>query len=304
MLQPDQKKNKVLNKSLEQEREKEQSARQCPHCKASISGDDKFCGECGEALNSNHCPKCNAITYPGADICEVCGEWLLPGKCRFCYASISDQDIFCPECGNPSAGITCPKCGSKSFFDFCRKCDTPLSEEAFQALEAAKENTALQDFILLQKEAEKLKEEIAKGTTAEPAKTPAQLKEEKEKAEKRAILLQIEELNKKTTTQNEKPKTKPAPPKSLFSEEDKKRLDAAINRKNELDKKQKELIQKLDSMQNQTFETPQKARCFFNANKPAGNLIWECNYVHYLHARPQECARPDLGGKWIIDYGK
>jgi len=303
-LQKDPKKNKFLNKSLEQEREQEKSVQQCPHCKAVTGKEDKFCCECGKEINPNLCPKCNAITYPGADICEVCGEWLLPGKCRFCYASISNHEAFCPECGNPSDGITCPKCGSKSFFDFCKKCNSPLSEEAFQALEGAKENSVLQDFILLQKEAEKLKEEIARQPAAEPVKTPAQLKEEKEKAEKRAILLQFEALSKKNTQKNERPQSPAAPLKPLFSEDDKKRLDAAINRKNELEKKQKELIQKLDSAQNQTFETPQKARCFYSANKPMGNLIWECNYVHYFHQNPLECARPDFGGKWIIDFYK
>ena len=152
--------------------------------------------------------------------------------------------------------------------------------------------------------AEKIKAEIEKNSPLpEPIKTPEQLKAEQEKAEKRAILLQIQALKEQNSTKKEVP-TPAAKPKPLFSEEDKKRLDAAINRKKELEQKQQELINKLSSAQNQTFETPQQARCFYNANKPASNLMWECNYVHYVHPGPHDCARPDLGGKWIIDYGK
>jgi len=297
-------KNKFLNKTQTKEKEKQQQKLQCPSCKADIAEGDKFCADCGASIEGNHCPNCNALTYPGADICEACGEWLLPGKCRFCYSSIKPDDAFCPECGNPAMGIICPKCGTKNFFDFCKKCNTPLSESAQNAIRAAQQNRVLQDFLRLQFEAEKIKAEIEKNSPLpEPIKTPEQLKAEQEKAEKRAILLQIQALKEQNSTKKEVP-TPAAKPKPLFSEEDKKRLDAAINRKKELEQKQQELINKLSSAQNQTFETPQQARCFYNANKPASNLMWECNYVHYVHPGPHDCARPDLGGKWIIDYGK
>ena len=37
------------------------------------------------------------------------------------------------------------------------------------------------------------------------------------------------------------------------------------------------------------------------ATKPAGiRLAWICNYKNAMHSSPCGCAKPHLGGKWII----
>jgi hypothetical protein len=37
------------------------------------------------------------------------------------------------------------------------------------------------------------------------------------------------------------------------------------------------------------------------ACRPQGvRLAWECNFKHALHSSPCGCAKPQLGGKWII----
>jgi len=283
-----------------QEKEKHASAHKCSNCKTINEESAKFCRECGEQLDASFCPNCKAKTIPGGDICEICGEWLLPGQCRFCYSSITGSEEYCPECGNPTSGFTCPTCGTHGYFDFCKKCNTPLSESAVLALQQAQQNPEMLQLASLAKELEMLKKQTVEQTSLQKNMQETDSRESKEKAAKRAILLELEAL--KNSSAKSKPNPKPIPlPKPLFSEEDKKRLELSFQRKKDLEIKEKELLNRINEKSaNQTFDTPQKARCYFSATKPAGNLIWECNYVHYQHQSSHECARPDLGGKWII----
>jgi hypothetical protein len=47
--------------------------------------------------------------------------------------------------------------------------------------------------------------------------------------------------------------------------------------------------------------SPAKVRNFAMAQKPVGvRLGWQCNYKHALHSSPCGCAKPQLGGKWVI----
>ena len=62
-----------------------------------------------------------------------------------------------------------------------------------------------------------------------------------------------------------------------------------------------QLMEALEAMRNQPTEKPVEARNYAMAMKPAGlRLAWKCNYKHAIHSSPCGCAKPHLGGKWII----
>lgn len=63
----------------------------------------------------------------------------------------------------------------------------------------------------------------------------------------------------------------------------------------------KRLNEILEQMAQQPEPQPAKVRNYAMACKPQGvRLAWECNYKHALHSSPCGCAKPQLGGKWII----
>ena len=75
--------------------------------------------------------------------------------------------------------------------------------------------------------------------------------------------------------------------------------------KKELDAKKEEKLREISRLLDQmaippTF-SPAKVRNFAMAQKPAGvKLAWKCNYKNALHSSPCGCAKPQLGGKWIV----
>ena len=57
----------------------------------------------------------------------------------------------------------------------------------------------------------------------------------------------------------------------------------------------------LDKFAIKPTPSPAIARNYAMASKPAGvRLAWVCNYKHAMHSSPCGCAKPQLGGKWII----
>ena len=57
----------------------------------------------------------------------------------------------------------------------------------------------------------------------------------------------------------------------------------------------------LERLETKPTVSPVKARNYIMASKPAGvKLAWVCNYKHAMHSSPCGCAKPHLGGKWVI----
>ena len=57
----------------------------------------------------------------------------------------------------------------------------------------------------------------------------------------------------------------------------------------------------LDKLAVPPSPSPVKARNYAMACKPSGvRLAWMCNYKHAMHSSPCGCAKPHLGGKWIV----
>lgn len=47
--------------------------------------------------------------------------------------------------------------------------------------------------------------------------------------------------------------------------------------------------------------SPARVRNYAMAQKPSGvRLAWVCNYKQALHSSPCGCAKPQMGGKWVI----
>ena len=57
----------------------------------------------------------------------------------------------------------------------------------------------------------------------------------------------------------------------------------------------------LDKLAVPACPSPAKARNFAMASKPVGvRLAWVCNYKHAMHSSPCGCAKPQMGGKWVV----
>jgi hypothetical protein len=81
--------------------------------------------------------------------------------------------------------------------------------------------------------------------------------------------------------------------------------DHKVMSKDEYDKKKQErmdmLSRLLDQMAQLPQEKPAQVRNYAMACKPQGvRLAWQCNFKHALHSSPCGCAKPQMGGKWII----
>ena len=81
--------------------------------------------------------------------------------------------------------------------------------------------------------------------------------------------------------------------------------DAVLVEKQELDAQKEARLRRLNEILEQMAQKPEpqpaKVRNYAMACKPQGvRLAWECNFKHALHSSPCGCAKPQLGGKWII----
>jgi hypothetical protein len=75
--------------------------------------------------------------------------------------------------------------------------------------------------------------------------------------------------------------------------------------KAELDNRKNDCVNRLTSLLEKMAQVPQpqpaKVRNYAMACKPQGvRLAWECNFKHALHSSPCGCAKPQMGGKWIV----
>ena len=61
------------------------------------------------------------------------------------------------------------------------------------------------------------------------------------------------------------------------------------------------LAEILEQMAQPPQTKPAQVRNYAMACKPQGvRLAWECNFKHALHSSPCGCAKPQMGGKWVI----
>lgn len=253
---------------------------QCPVCGAANDAGATFCASCGAALHASYCPRCGAPIEDDVDYCESCHHYIKSDVCSFCGAHLANNDIYCPECGSPRGGLVCPVCHTLNTFSFCRRCGTPLTSEAKEALVKVHSNPQYVELM-------KLTEEYADLENRLPLSSETDKQHEKkcENLRRRVMSLLAEDRGQ----QYVEPTTRPT-----------KRMDAE-DLQILKDFKYQQLTSLLESLQTPKMETPAKARTYAMARKPVGiRLGWVCNYKHAVHSGPYACAKPHLGGKWIV----
>ena len=252
----------------------------CPHCGAANEAEAMFCASCGNPLQKLACPHCGSGIDPDADFCEVCHHYIRQNVCSFCGAQLTGGDAYCPECGNPRGGIVCPTCRTLNDFSFCKQCGTPLTEEAIQLV---KELQLQPDYLMLVEAAAELKE-LNKQLPfmSERDIVRSQIND---KLRERVLTL----LAKDRGINN--PAIPPKASKRMTLEELQKKKD----------EKMRQITELFDRMAIPQLASPVKARNYAMAQKPGGiRLAWVCNWKHAMHSSPCGCAKPQLGGKWVI----
>jgi predicted amidophosphoribosyltransferase len=252
----------------------------CPTCGTINDADAIFCASCGHPLKMGVCPNCGSEIDLDTDFCEVCHHYIRTDICSFCGNSLNESEIYCPECGNPRGGIVCPVCNTLNDFAFCKQCGAALTDEARALVEDLKK---LPDYQLLSVAARELEElNMQLPYTSERDVVRDQMND---KLRERVLML----LAKDKGVPN------PVVPKRTSK---KLSIEELRHRKEE---KIKLLTEILDRMALPALPSPVKARNYAMAQKPAGvRLAWVCNWKHAMHSSPCGCAKPQLGGKWVI----
>jgi predicted amidophosphoribosyltransferase len=252
----------------------------CPYCGTINDPEAVFCASCGRQIGKMSCPNCGAELDADADFCETCRRYVRKDVCSFCGAHLDGNEAFCPECGSPRGGIVCPVCHTMNDFAFCKQCGTPLTDDAMMLLEQVRE---MPEYIEMQKMAEELQEmDLMIPYSSEREK---QQDEANIKLRERVLML----LAKDRGT-----------PNPIIPDSENKRLS-----KEEYDEKKQKCLDKiaelLDKLAQQPQPRPAQVRNYAMACRPQGvRLAWQCNYKHALHSSPCGCAKPQMGGKWVI----
>ncbi len=306
----------------------------CSKCGALNEEGALFCEECGEGLNASTCPKCGADLLPGADLCEKCGTYLNSESCGFCGESLSETDAFCPECGSPTAGIKCPNCGTHNHSSFCTHCFTPLNDIARFELEKARSEPAYQQMLKVSDEINELQQLINELNTSEsqdqpifteptlptpnvPVKTAKQIEREKKNEEFMRMyesMMQNSKIDTNTTSSTSIPQiipevvttiTSPVTSGAPETSGIKRRKETKTELELLLKQKKQEAQKILDNMCPVDTLNPQMIRNYYMARKPpVSEAVWKCIYSHYYHPNPSHCAKPFLGGKWVVVFEK
>ena len=252
----------------------------CPKCGAANEEGVAFCASCGAPIGSGNCPHCGSPIDADADFCEVCHHYVRQDVCSFCGASLSPQDAFCPDCGSPRGGLVCPTCRTLNDFAFCKQCGTPLTEEARQLVLELKKQPEYQELVMVAREYNELSMQLPYSSQRDEVK------------DRDSLLLRERVL--KLLAQDK------GVPNPIIPRPEKKRVSKDV-----LDAQKEEKLAKLTELLNRMamppMPSPAKARNYAMAQKPAGvRLAWVCNWKHAMHSSPCGCAKPQLGGQWVI----
>lgn len=252
----------------------------CPSCGTVNDAEAMFCASCGRPIRMAVCPSCGSEIDPEADFCEICHHYIKSDVCSFCGARMAEGEVYCHECGNPRGGIICPVCNTLNDFAFCKQCGTPLTEEAKVLVAELKKQPDYQLLTEAAREIEELNMQFPYSSERDVVRDQMN-----EKLRERVLMLLAKD----------KGVANPVVPRKESKRLTKEELQ---NRKEE---KMKLLTDILDRMAIPSLSSPIKARNYAMAQKPAGvRLAWVCNWKHAMHSSPCGCAKPQLGGKWVI----
>ena len=270
----------VSHQSLEQMQQSQAAGKACPYCGAINEPEAMFCAQCGQPISKANCPHCGAEIDPDADFCEVCHHYIRKDVCSYCGAHLEGNEAYCPECGSPRGGMVCPTCHTLNDFAFCKKCGTALTKEAKQLVKQLHMNPDYQQLLEIVRDYSSLENALPYNTERDIIRD-----EENAKLRERVLTLLAKDEG------VEFPEIPKVESKRMTREqlEDQKAV------------KIKMLSTILDKLAVPPTTSPVQARNFAMASKPAGvRLAWVCNYKHAMHSSPCGCAKPHLGGKWVI----
>ena len=252
----------------------------CPKCGTINEPDADYCALCGAFLHTGVCPNCGSEIDPDADFCEACHHYIRTDVCSFCGASFSEMDAYCPECGQPRGGIVCPACHTLNDFSFCKQCGRPLTEQAREMLAQVRQMPEYKALVALAQEYDELQMQLPYETEADKERD-----EELQDLRRRVLTLLAEDVNQVADV-------KPTPKRKRVTKEE---LEESKNRK--LD----QIAELLSRLAIPSDTSPARVRNYAMAQKPSGvRLAWVCNYKQALHSSPCGCAKPQMGGKWVI----
>ena len=252
----------------------------CPKCGTINEPDADYCALCGAFLHTGVCPNCGSEIDPDADFCEACHHYIRTDVCSFCGASFSEMDAYCPECGQPRGGIVCPACHTLNDFSFCKQCGRPLTEQAKEMLAQVREMPEYKALLALAQEYDELQMQLPYETEQDKERD-----DELQDLRRRVLTLLAEDVNQVADV-------KPTPKRKRVTKEE---LEESKNRK--LD----QIAELLSRLAIPSDTSPARVRNYAMAQKPSGvRLAWVCNYKQALHSSPCGCAKPQMGGKWVI----
>ena len=272
----------VIPRPAMQQQQMQQQAvgKACPFCGAINEPDAMFCAQCGQPISKTICPHCGAEVDADADFCEVCHHYIKKDVCSYCGAHLKGSEAYCPECGSPRGGMVCPTCNTLNDFAFCKKCGTALTEEAKMMVKELHRNPDFQELLEIVRDYSKLENALPYNNERDILR-----EQNSQKLRERVLTL----LAKDEGVEN--PVIPPVESKRMTREE----LDELKS------VKVKMLSAILDKLAVKPMASPVKARNFAMASKPQGvRLAWVCNWKHAMHSSPCGCAKPHLGGKWVI----
>ena len=254
--------------------------RTCPFCGAMNEAESMFCAQCGQPIGKTACPHCGAEIDPDADFCEVCHHYIRKDVCSYCGATLSGNEAYCPECGSPRGGLVCPTCHTLNDFAFCKKCGTALTDEAKALVKELQLNPDYQELVGVVQEYSKLENALPYNSERDIAREQKNIK-----LRERVLTL----LAKDEGIENP---TISAPTQKRMTRDELEEMKA---------EKIRMLSAILDKLAIPPSASPAKARNYAMASKPVGvRLAWVCNYKHALHSSPCGCAKPQMGGKWVV----
>ena len=275
----------LVRENYDEQKEHRQAQHQahgveCPQCGTVNNPDAMFCASCGRQLRMGTCPNCGSEIDPEADFCEVCHHYIKKDVCSFCGAHISSNEVYCHECGNPRGGLVCPVCNTLNDFAFCKQCGAPLTDEAKVLVEELKKSPDYQLLTDTAKDLEELNMQLPYMSERDVVRDQMN-----DKLRERVLTLLAQDQG---------------VPNPVIPKRETKRVS-----KEELQQKKEEkgklLTEILERLAVPALPSPVKARNYAMAQKPSGvRLAWVCNWKHAMHSSPCGCAKPQLGGKWVI----
>ncbi len=266
---------------LQQQQQQQQAGGKiCPFCGTVNEPEAMFCAQCGHPISKSSCPFCGAEVDPDADFCEACHRYIRKDICSYCGAKLKGNEAYCPECGSPRGGLVCPTCHTMNDFAFCKKCGTALTAEAKEMLKELQKNPDYKELLDVVQEYSNLESSLPYNSERDIVKEQANIK-----LRERLLTLLAKDAGIEY----------PSIPK----------VETKRMTKEELEEKKADKIKKLsailDKLAVPPTSSPVQARNYAMASKPMGvRLAWVCNFKHALHSSPCGCAKPHLGGKWVV----